>query len=97
MDGADRLLRQLLAFFAAASLLLAGVGIYGLITGVLGGLYFTSVFCGLFFLFSYRARVIHPPTFVGGSLLLAIVTLTTCYLTARKAAKIDPQVSLRSE
>lgn len=66
-------------------------------TGVLGGVYFTSALVGLYIFLTDRALMIHPPTFVSGSLVLAIVTLTACYLTARKAIQIDPMEALRSD
>jgi predicted permease len=38
-----------------------------------------------------------PITFAGISLLLAIVTLLACYVPARRAARIDPLISLRCD
>ncbi|HEX3820374.1 MAG TPA: ABC transporter permease [Candidatus Sulfotelmatobacter sp.] len=38
-----------------------------------------------------------PGTFAGISFLLAIITLLACYIPARRAARIDPLVSLRCD
>jgi ABC-type antimicrobial peptide transport system permease subunit len=38
-----------------------------------------------------------PLTFAGISLLLAIITLPACYIPARRAARVDPLISLRCD
>jgi putative ABC transport system permease protein len=38
-----------------------------------------------------------PITFVGISFLLATITLLACYIPARRAARIDPLISLRCD
>jgi len=69
---------------------LAGVGIA---LGVLIALAVTRLLAALL----YGVGASDPPTFVGVVALLTLVSLTASYLPARRAAKLNPLVALRSE
>ena len=45
----------------------------------------------------YETDVYDPMTFAIVPALLAIVSLAACYVPARRAAVVDPMVTLRSE
>jgi predicted permease len=67
---------------------LIGVGI-----GLVGAYILTRVLSTLLFGIS----VTDPPTFVSMSLLLIVIALLASYIPARRAAKVDPIIALRSE
>jgi ABC-type antimicrobial peptide transport system permease subunit len=68
------------------------VGI-GLATGFAGALGVTRVLAGL--LFGVTAR--DPIVLAGVPLLVAAVALLACTLPARRAARVDPMVALRTD
>jgi len=129
-----RFLLLLVGTFAAAALMLVGVGLYGVIAfyvtrrtqeigirvaigaqrgtilrlvvgeglrlavfgvaiGVIGSLMTTRLISSLLFGISPA----DPLTFAGIVLLLVLVTLTACYVPARRAISVDPVTALRHE
>jgi putative ABC transport system permease protein len=69
-------------------LVLASIGI-----GLVGSLVVTRLISGLL----YQVRPADPLTFALIALLLSTVALLACYLPARRATRVDPALTLRSE
>ena len=134
LSAPQRFSATVLTAFAAGALLLAGVGLFGvlafgvtqrtreigvrvalgaarsevvglivkqgmllvaigLLIGLAGSLAATRVMRSLL----YETDVYDPMTFAIVPALLAIVSLAACYVPARRAAIVDPMVTLRSE
>ncbi len=69
---------------------LAGLGV---LLGVLSALALTRVLRNLL----YEVKPTDPLTFIAVSCLLVAIALFACWLPARRAARVDPMVALRSE
>lgn len=65
----------------------------GLVIGLAGGLAVARLLADLL----YEIQPHDPPTFGGVTVLLAAVALLACWLPARRAARVDPMIALRSE
>jgi len=67
--------------------------VVGLALGLLGAIGLTRMLRGLLF----EVTPTDPLTFVGVAAVLAIAALSACYVPARRAARVDPNVALRCE
>ena len=69
----------------------ARLAVLGLAIGLAGALGLTRLMASLLF----EVRPTDPATFAAVTLLLAAAALVACYLPARRAARLDPAVTLR--
>jgi putative ABC transport system permease protein len=69
------------------------LAIVGIVVGLAGAFSLTRVMQSLLF----ETSTTDVATFVGASLVVAVVALVACYIPARRATKVDPLVALRSE
>ncbi|HET7426727.1 MAG TPA: FtsX-like permease family protein, partial [Gemmatimonadales bacterium] len=87
LGASDRKVLGLVVGHAAA---LTGAG---LALGLAGALGLSSVIAGLLF----RVSPTDPPTLAGGVILLSVVALLAAAVPARRAARVDPAVALRTD
>jgi putative ABC transport system permease protein len=86
--GEDPRQTKLSVVLSGMRLVLMSIGI-----GLVSSLVVTRLIAGLL----YQVRPADPITFAGIGLLLAAVALIACYLPARRATRVDPALTLRSE
>jgi ABC-type antimicrobial peptide transport system permease subunit len=67
------------------------------VAGVIAGLAGAFLVTRLMATVVYGVRVTDPLTFVGVSLLLVSVALMASYIPARRATRVDPLASMRSD
>ncbi len=85
--GAERRQVVALVLWKGLALTLAGLAV-----GVTAALLAARVFAGIL-----ELTAIEPAVFVLAALLLLATDLLACYVPARRAASVDPMISLRSE
>jgi ABC-type antimicrobial peptide transport system permease subunit len=67
--------------------------VIGVAIGLIGSLTMTRVMASMLF----GVSATDPMTFVGVALLLLVVAFLACWIPARRAAKVDPIIALRTE
>ena len=81
---------QVLGLVVKRGMLLVGIGLAAGLVVALGA-------ARLLRSLLYETEVYDPATFGAVSIVLALVSFAACYLPARRAATVDPMVTLRSE
>jgi putative ABC transport system permease protein len=81
---------EVVALVVSKGMKMTGVGV---VLGVLVGLGLTRVMTRLLF----GVTPSDPITFIGTSMILLLVALFASWLPARRAARVDPMVALRTE
>lgn len=77
--------------------LILGQGVRLLTVGLTIGLAGIVVFSRALRSFLFEVDPIDPPIYLGVSVLLALAAILACWIPARRAAGVDPLVTLRSE
>ncbi len=72
-------------------------GMILILAGVILGLYAAEAFTRLLVNMLFGVSPLDVPSFLMGAALLLIVAFLACYLPARRAAQVDPMVTLRAE
>jgi putative ABC transport system permease protein len=65
----------------------------GLVVGLIASLALTRLVASMLF----AVKPGDPPTYAGVALLLGLISLTACYIPARRATRVDPVSALRQE
>ena len=71
----------------------ARLAAFGILAGILGALALTRLISSVLF----EVSAFDPATFAIGVVVLIVLILLACWLPARRAAKIDPIITLRYE
>jgi len=69
------------------------MAVVGVTIGVAASLGFTQLMAGML----YGVSPADPITFIGVAAILTLVALAACYMPARRAMRVDPNVALRYE
>lgn len=77
--------------------LILGHGVRLLTVGLVSGFAAAAGTSRLLSSFLFNVRALDPLTYVAGALLLGTATLFACWLPARRAARVDPIITLRAE